>query len=168
MSAQVSAANGTKFYIATSTSGQTVSPQAFDVPPADATTAAALTYTQVRKVETIGDFGDTAQSVTFTALDDERTEKSKGARDAGDLTLTVAYIAPDPGQRAMDAAEAQDANFVFKIVANDEPIGGAAGTTTYLYGLVTQNKRQTGAANNVTRIMFSIALNAAPIEVPAH
>lgn len=158
MSSQISAANGAKFYIG----------PAADNPPVDGPSAASLTYVQVKKVETLGDFGDTAQGVTFTALDDQRVEKTKGARDAGDMTLTVGFIAGDQGQAAMDAAEATASNYVFKLVANDEPINGTAPTTTYLYGLVSSNKRQYGAANNVVRIMYSIALNAAPIEVQAH
>ncbi len=158
MSKQISAANGATFFIG----------PASDLPPVDGPTASALTYVQVKKVETIGDYGDTAQGVTFTALDDQRVEKTKGARDAGDLTLTCAFIAGDPGQMAMDAAEATANNFVFKVVLNDEPINGVAPTTTYLFGLVSSNKRQVGAANNVLRIMYSISLNAAPIEIQAH
>ena len=152
----ITPANGARLYIG----------PAADTPPTQ-TAAAALTYVPVRKTETFGDFGDSAQAVTFTSTDDQRVTKVKGALDAGDMTVTVGYLAGDPGQQAMDAAETSSHNFVFKITLNDTPVGGTAPTTTYLWGMVTSNRRQYGAANNVIRIQYSIALNAAPIEVQA-
>ncbi|TQE98653.1 MAG: hypothetical protein FKY71_12655, partial [Spiribacter salinus] len=45
----------------------------------------ADTYSLVGEVESIGEFGDQINPVTFTALDDQRVRKFKGSRDSGSI-----------------------------------------------------------------------------------
>src|SRR5262245_54211578 len=75
--------------------------------------AAALTFyeaidagewTEVREVESLGDFGDTSEAATFASVADRRVRKMKTVRDAGTQTLVCGRDVLDPGQMALEAA----------------------------------------------------------------
>lgn len=155
MTATISASNGSKFYIGT----------ASDV--FNQTLATAAVYTQVKKVQTMPEFGDTATPIAFTGVDDNREVMIKGTSNAGTSTVNVGYVAGDPGQLLMDAAQASRSNYFFKIVENDMPVGGTAPTTVYLWGMVMSRKRKIGAANAVVMVDYGMTINDAPIEVQA-
>ncbi len=63
-------------------------------------------YTKIGGTETISDFGDTATDVTFTGVEDSRTEHLKGSTDGGSLEITCADDTTDPGQILVKAASA--------------------------------------------------------------
>jgi len=72
--------------------------------------AAMSNWTEIRNVESVGEYGDQSSDVTFAALGDARTQHAKGARDAGQMTITVAHDPTDVGQAAMEAAEQTNFN----------------------------------------------------------
>ncbi|RVC47578.1 hypothetical protein EN781_00125 [Mesorhizobium sp. M4A.F.Ca.ET.090.04.2.1] len=111
---------GAKFYLGTTASIDFTS---------YATALAAFqadTYTQVKPMETVGDFGDTATDVKFLGLDDSRAQHLKGSNDAGVQQLIAGFDATDPGQIAVKAAKASPQDFNAKVVFNDAPVARSA------------------------------------------
>ncbi len=94
----INSAANTKVYIGPTTAA------------ADATAYAALSWTEIKEVESLPAFGDSASTINFTALADARVRKRKGARDAGQLAFNCAHDPLDPGQLAAIAAEQTVAN----------------------------------------------------------
>jgi hypothetical protein len=134
---------------------------------ADASAYEALAWTQIGEVETIGEFGDEAETIRFVALSDDRVRKLKGARDAGDLTLVVAHDPRDTGQLALIAAEADRFAYAIKVVVPDAPDANDTDTVHYFHALVMTKRKNIGGANDVTKRNFVLAITTAPIEVPS-
>jgi len=127
----------------------------------------ALTYTEVKQVESLGDFGDTANLVTFTSLADARVRKIKGSRDAGEVALVVAYVADDPGQVLVIAAEKTKSNYAIKVELADKGVGsGAVNTTIYFAGPVNSAAFSVGEADNVVRLNVNVPITTPLYIVP--
>src|SRR5215210_8942445 len=97
--ADITTASGTKIYVSSAAAAASVDTQAeFE----------ALTWVEVGLVEDVGEFGDESNPVTFAALGDARVRRSKGARDAGILSITCGWDTADVGQIKLIAAEASN------------------------------------------------------------
>jgi Phage tail tube protein, TTP len=153
----INATAGSKIYI-----GTTLVP-ATD----DATGYAVDTYVEVAEVQSIGDFGDKAEEIKFTAVGDSRTRKMKGARDAGDIQLEVGRDPFDPGQIALRAAAASNSGYNFKIVLNDKSISTDTATTFYFKALVNGASNQLKGVNDVTVQTFELAITSDIVETAA-
>lgn len=127
----------------------------------------ADSYTSVGEVEDLGEFGDTAEEITFTSLADRRVRKFKGSFDAGTLTVTVGKDTTDSGQDAMLTAFASDDDYNFRVQLNDTPVGGSTPTTLYFSGKVMSKPTNVGNVSNVVRQMFTVGINTEIIEVAA-
>lgn len=127
----------------------------------------ADTYTAVGEVEDLGEFGDQASEVTFTALNNRRVRKFKGSFDAGTLTCVCGKDTADIGQDAMIAAFASDFDYNFRVILNDKLTTSGTGTTLYFRGKVMSKQDNVGAVDNIVRQTFNIGINSAIIEVPA-
>jgi hypothetical protein len=123
-------------------------------------------WTEVGLVESVGEFGDQANKVTFEALGDGRVRKSKGARDAGTLAIVVGHDPTDVGQAALIAAEATNVNYAFKLILPDAPVG-FSDTIQYFRGLVMGKRLNVGNNENIVRRNFSVEINSAVYEDPA-
>lgn len=121
----------------------------------------ADSYTEIGEVEDGGEFGDQSEDVTFASLADSRTRHFKGTRDAGTMTLVVGDDMLDEGQIALEAAEASQLDFNFKIVLNDAITLGGTGSEHYFIGKVMNKRRNLGNVNNVVRRNFAIGINSA-------
>lgn len=148
-------ASGTKFYIG----GQVL--DAVDT----AAEFAALTWVEIKNIETYGEFGDASAAVTFSAVGDGRVQKAKGARDAGELALTIGVVPNEPGQLALIAAEGTNKNYAFKIELPDAPTDDFTNTIMYFRGLVMGKRLNVGGNDNVLRRAVSIGINSAIIEI---
>jgi hypothetical protein len=137
-------ASGTKFEIG---------PVAADAVDTVAEFDALTPYVVVGKVESIGDYGDERAAVTFNEIGAGRISKAKGSADAGTIALTVAYVPNDPGQIALEAAQANINNFAFRVTFPD-------GSIQYFQGLVMGKKRSIGTADNVLKRTFNIGINS--------
>src|SRR5215211_7215736 len=133
--------------------------------PANAAAWAALTWTAVGMVESLGEFGDSAGTVTGATLGDGRMRKGKSARDAGDFTATVFEDSTDTGQVALIAAEATNNNFPFKVTLPNKLAPAGADGVMYFKGLVTSKRLNVGGNDNLVRRTFTIAINSAITEV---
>lgn len=128
---------------------------------------AALTWTQVEEVEDLGEFGDEASEITFTALANRRVRKLKGTFNAGTITVQAGSDPADPGQLAMIAAFASDLDFPFRVVLADQKTLAGTGTTLYFSGKVMSKRRNVGDAENVIRQSYPVGINTQIYEVPA-
>lgn len=121
-----------------------------------------LTYVEVGEIESIGDYGDEDQDVTFTALADGRVRHLKGASDAGTTQITVGLDAGDAGQIAMAAAKKSRSryDYPFKVVYVD-------GETDYFAGKVMSDRKANIENSDVVRRNYSVGINTEIYEVPA-
>ncbi len=153
--AETTDTNGVKIFIA---------PQAATV-PANAAAYAALTWTEIGLVESLGEYGDAAAAVNFTSLGDGRVRKGKGSRDAGDLTITCGHDASDVGQQALVAAEATNFRYPFKVQYPNKLNATGTDEMHYFVGKVMSKRNSGAAVNDVVRRTFTIAIDSAITEV---
>jgi hypothetical protein len=151
----VKTASGSKFYIGTTAAASNLSQYESD------------TYVEVGEVEDMGQFGDTSSSVTFAAIGDGRIRKSKGARDAGTLPLVVGRDPADTGQAALEAAEATNFDYNFKVVHADAINEMWSDTVEYFRGLVMSKTTNVGTNDNIVRKTFNIGINTAILDDPS-
>lgn len=130
---------------------------------ANLTAFEADTYTEIKEVEDLGEFGDESAEVEFTSIGDSRKRRYKGTRDAGVLELVCGRDPLDPGQVAALAAEQVKDAYNFKVVVNDAPVGGTP-TTYYFRALVMSAKNSFGTVDNIVKVTFNLAINSAIIE----
>jgi len=90
-------------------------------PPASQTLVAlqAVSYTEVKEVVDIGEFGKTYNLVTHNPLGDRVTVKRKGSINNGTLAVQMAYVPADPGQTLLAAAVDSDDSYSYKVVLQD-------------------------------------------------
>ncbi|MEM1142727.1 MAG: phage tail tube protein [Pseudomonadota bacterium] len=129
---------------------------------ADAAAYATDTYVIIGGTESVSEYGDSSAEVTFTGASEGRTQKLKGARDAGNVTISMGFLAGDAGQAALAAAEADDssANYNFRITYSD-------GEVRYFSGQVASLRENPGGANNVLMLTSEIRINTAITKVAA-
>ena len=117
-------------------------------------------WTEIKNVESVGEFGHQSNDVTFAALGDARTQHAKGARDAGQMTITVAHDPLDVGQAAIEAAEQTNFNYAFKVVLPDAPTAAYGNTVQYFRGLVQSRRKNIGTNDNVIRNTYNVGVNS--------
>ena len=147
-------AAGTRIYIGPTSSATTVSQ------------FAALSYTEINDVESIGEFGDQSNIVTASTLKDGRVRKAKGTKDAGDLQVTLLVNNVDTGQNAVRTAyNEQTLNYAFKIVEPDKITGSGSGTVSYFLGKVTSVRKTMAGVDEYVRSNANIAIDSAVLQV---
>lgn len=139
-------------------------------PATTQTEYAADTYTLLGEVGNRGEFGDSANPVTWSSLGDGRVRKAKGVRDAGDMTVTVAFDKGDAGQGAVIAAEADDsiADYNLKIEFPDgkpdaEP--PVPNTIAYMPVKVMSFRIGGGGNDDVVQGTITFSINGKPLIV---
>lgn len=156
--AEITTASGTKI---------SIGPAATDATDTASEYAALNTYVPIGLVESLGEFGDESSSVSFAALGDGRTRKTKGARDAGNLALTCAVQADDPGQAALLAAELTNNKYAFKVEYPDKPNPTGTNTIEYFRALVMSKRKNVGSNDNIIKFVFTLGIDSAIVTVPA-
>lgn len=151
----ISTATGCKIFIGTTVAAENLSQYLSD------------TYVEVGEVEDLGEFGDSAEDVTFASLADSRLRHLKGIRDAGVLSVICGSDSSDAGQAAMIAAEASTLDFNFKVTLNDQLTLLGTPTEQYFSGKVMSKRLGVGQANNVVRRTFNVGINTEILEIPA-
>jgi len=126
-----------------------------------ATTAseyAADTYAAIGNLESIGEFGDAFNPVTFTGLSDSRVQKFKGSADAGDVSFTYAFDAADAGQVALIAAHAASASYNVRIAFS-------GGEIRYFKAQIMSLKEGAPNADSIMMVNGSMSINTAIVQV---
>ena len=129
---------------------------------AAATTAAeygADTYAAIGFLESIGDFGDNFNPVTFTGLSDSRVSKVKGSADGGDLSFSFAFDDTNAGQAALIVAHAD-------LVGNyNIKVAFSGGEIRYFKAQVMQLSESAPNADSILMVNASLAINSAIVKV---
>src|SRR5262245_15844128 len=123
-------------------------------------------YTEIGQVETIGEFGDQSNDVTFAALGDARVRHAKGARDAGQMTVTCGHDPLDVGQDAANGAQETNFQFAIKVVLPDGP-AGFSNTELYFRALGSSARLNVGANDNVIRRTYNFGITSQVFEQAA-
>jgi Phage tail tube protein, TTP len=151
-------ASGTQVYIG---------PQVTDVQADTLIEFQALSgWTPIGLIESVGEFGDQANDVTFAAIGDARIRHAKGARDAGTMALVCAHDPLDPGQAALESAEQTKLNFAFRVTLPDTPGLTFTNTELYFRGLVSSRRKNIGTNDNVVRNNYNVLVNSELFTAP--
>lgn len=124
------------------------------------------TWVEVRNLESIGSFGDTAEVIDATTIDHARKFKLKGARDAGTMEVTAFLDYADAGQLALLAAEATPHGYAFRVTFNDAPPGGTPSQRLFV-AMVTGASEQLDGANDAMKMQATLAINSNIVRVAA-
>lgn len=140
--------------------GTTIEASASEPATYDSAGFAALSFTPIGDVESIGEFGGSAEVSTFVPLDTGTVKKKKGSIDYGTINLSIGRLDGDAGQDLLKAGfDGAQRNTVhsFKVTNND-------GTIAYFTGLITSFTRQVNDANAVFRVMCNVELDNSVVE----
>jgi len=103
--------------------------------------------------------------VTGAVIGDGRMRKSKGARDAGEFTVTAFEDSTDVGQAALIVAEGTNNNYPFKVELPNKLVPAGTNGLQYFKGLVSGKRLNVGSNDNLVRRTFTIGLNSVVVEV---
>ncbi|GLK76710.1 hypothetical protein GCM10008171_19640 [Methylopila jiangsuensis] len=149
--------NKTKFYIAT-----TAATPALDT----VAEYEALTWTEIKDVFDLGEFGDVDEAVEVKSVGESRLRRLAGTTDGGTLDLIVNRLPGDAGQAALSAARGKG-DYPFKCVLPDKLTAGGDGTTFFFSATVLGGRISFGESDNVVRITHTLAINTDRLEVAA-
>lgn len=138
--------------------GETVSCVASTPAADDESGFEALSYTELGKVISRSEIGDSHTDQSATLLKTGRTKHDNGAKDGGEINVMI------------DGEDFTDAGLAIiegKNGTSDEVSFEFAGPaqTRYVYGVVRNLRTMTGDANTKAGIQFTIAVNSATIRV---
>ncbi|MCK8685366.1 phage tail tube protein [Pseudomonas umsongensis] len=131
-------------------------------PAAAITLLSGLTYVEVGELESIGDYGDTINDVTFAGLAAGRAQHLKGLADAGSSELSIGFDAGDAGQLALVEAflDRSRYDYPIKVVYVD-------GETDYFAAKVMSNKKTGISVEGVLKRTVTLGINSEIYEVVA-
>ena len=124
------------------------------------------TWVEIKGLDSIGSFGDTAAAITQSVIGEARDKTIKGTRSAGTMDLVANIDYADAGQLALIAAEKTIHDYAFKVTFNDAPSGGTP-SERYFIGKVMSAAEQLDTANNSMKLNASIAVNSNIVRVAA-
>lgn len=125
---------------------------------------AGQSWVDIGWLESIGEFGDESAEITFDPIGENRTQKLKGIRNAGNMDLVMGVVDDDPGQQALLAAEATIHDYAFRVVFNNAPEGGTP-AERYFIGKVMTARERVDTANNVVRRGGRVGINSNVVRV---
>jgi hypothetical protein len=129
---------------------------------------AALSYTQIRPVKSIGRFGGKSNIINFAALDDTAMTKSKGIRDNGNLAVVCAYSATDAGQVLARTAEGVKSKYAYKVVVEDSVDAiNDTDSTWYFRGILASAELEVGEADTIVTATYEIGIDGVIYYSPA-
>lgn len=134
------------------TASNGTTPQAQNSDIANAAAYAALNWTQIKNVGSIGESGPSTNLPAYDELGTDVTQKSKGITDAGNPTLEISYTAADNGQVALRAASLTNNNYAFKWLDDDNVV-------YYNRGVVTGPTHPNGRNEDFRVDVFTLGLN---------
>ena len=125
------------------------------------TLLAGLIYTDVGLVESIGDYGDTINDVTFAGLASGRATHLKGLADAGSVELSIGFDGGDAGQLALVEAFLDRSQYDYPI-----KVEYVDGLVDYFAAKVMSNKKTGISVENVVKRAVTLGINSEIYEVP--
>lgn len=127
----------------------------------------ADTYTQIKGVEDLGEWGAEHEELTSRNVETGLVKRRKGIKDSGVIELVCARSPDDAGQDALRAALASDLPYNFKVELTDKL--NATGTNTFFYfkAVVLSERNQFGPGDSIVKVVFRLGIDGAIIEDPA-
>ena len=125
------------------------------------TLLAGLAYTEVGEMESIGDYGDTINDVTFAGLASGRATHLKGLADAGSVELSIGFDAGDAGQLALVVAFKDRSQYDYPI-----KVEYVDGLIDYFVAKVMSNKKTGISVEGVVKRAVTLGINSEIYEVP--
>ena len=124
------------------------------------TLLAGLAYVEIGELESIGDYGDTINDVSFAGLAEGRARHLKGLADAGSVELSIGFDAGDAGQLKLVEAFLDRSRFDYpiKVVYVD-------GETDYMAAKVMSNKKAGSTVEGVLKRTVTLGINSEVYEV---
>lgn len=113
--------------------GSTLSIAAATPATEDVAAYAALTWTEIGNVVSMGELGDESEDVSFDLLKTGRRTHVNGVKDVGEVAVTIEVESADAGQVILRAANNTNTSHSFRVTDTD-------GETRYFYGLVANLK----------------------------
>lgn len=129
-------------------------------------TTGAPTWTEVGGTTNLGSSGDTSELITSNHINNARTRKLKGTKNAGSMSVVCDLDYADPGQIAVIAAEKAKETYAFKIQFNDAPAGGTP-SERYFVALVMSAGEQLDEANNTMKLSAALEIDSNIVRVAA-
>jgi Phage tail tube protein, TTP len=117
-------------------------------------------WTPIGLIESVGEFGDQNNDVTFSAIGDSRVRHAKGAADAGTMALVCAHDPFDAGQQALELAQQTNLNYLFRVTLPDSPGTPFTNTDIFFRGLVSSRRKNIGTNDNVVRNNYNVLVNS--------
>jgi hypothetical protein len=127
----------------------------------------ALTWQEIKEIDSIGQYGDASNDIAFTAIGDARVRHLKGSRDAGVLTLSMANDPLDAGQLALVAAEKTKFTYNFKIEWLDKADANDTNSIDYFGAKVQGVPKVGGSADDIVKREATLGIMTEITEVPA-
>jgi len=124
------------------------------------TLLSGLTYVEVGELESIGDYGDSTNDVTFAGLAAGRAEHLKGLADAGQSELSIGFDKGDAGQLALVQAYLDRSRYDYPIKAVY-----VDGNTDYFAAKVMSNKKTGISVEGVVKRTVTLGINSQIYEV---
>jgi hypothetical protein len=125
----------------------------------------AETWTEIKEVEDLGEWGAEAKELTFTSLADGHVRRRKGSIDSGVISLIVARDPNDDGQRKARAAVEELRPYSFKVELADKSSPGGQDTTFYFRAVVLSAQNKLGNADEITKTTLKLGIDGAILEL---
>ena len=132
--------------------GATISVSAGTPATYDSAGFAALTFTAVGELVSLGDRGRTYTDVSYTTLADRGTAHLKGSYDEPETPFEIGADRDDAGQVIMKAASTSDSAHAFKVAYSN-------GEVDYFQGLVFSYVTGGGDANTIRMVTANIRID---------
>lgn len=101
----------------------------------------ALSYTEVGKIVSIGELGDTSEDISFDLLKPGRKTHVNGVKDIGEVPIVLETDTADAGQVILEAANNGNVTHSFRVTDSD-------GEDVYFQGLVANMRDNERTASN--------------------
>ncbi|MEX0404048.1 Ig domain-containing protein [Aquibium sp. LZ166] len=124
-------------------------------------------WTEIKEVEDLGEWGAEGTEVTFLSLADGHVRRRKGSIDSGTVELICGRDPSDPGQNKARAAVEEWLPYAFKVELNDKPTPDGSNTVFYFRAPVMSARNQFGTADDITKTTFALGIDGTILEVPA-
>lgn len=125
----------------------------------------ADTYIEVGGLSNMGEFGATANILSFPLVTDNYVKKSKGTRDAGDPAVVVERISQDPGQKALRAGEKTKFYYNFRLELEDAEDANTSNTVVYFRAIVAGVPNQFGGNEDFVTETYNLGIYPGPLFV---
>lgn len=124
-------------------------------------------WKEVMELSNMGDFGPTANILSFQTVSDKYSKKGKGGYNAGDPAVVFGRLPNDPGQQRVRDAVKDKYYRNFKLELADAESENYTNSVIYFRALVSGAPGQFGGQESFMTQTASLGIYPAPVEVPS-